>query len=444
MLKNIDFGNNFTWGAAISASQTEGAYNSYGKGMSIWDDFSSKKWKIKNRDNNKTACDFYHNYNEDLLLAKHLNIKHFRFSISWPRLMPDGIGAINSEGIDFYNKVIDRCLELDITPWITIYHWDLPLFLEKIGGWTNREILIYFFDYVKLCATKFGDRVKHWMVLNEPMAFTGAGYFLGVHAPGRRGLSNFLPALHHAALCQSIGGRIIKEVRPDAEVGTTFSFSHIEPKSQKEKDILAAKKIDALLNRTFLEPTLGLGYPIKELPFLRKIEKYFLPRDEEKLKFQFDFIGAQVYTREIARRSPFIPYINANIVPAVKRNVDLTAMKWENYPNALYHTLKFLSTYKDIKKIYVTENGAAFPDELINGQINDTKRIEYLQKSIAGMLKAKNEGVNVQGYFLWSLLDNFEWAEGYHPRFGIIHIDYETQKRTIKQSGNWYRDFIEE
>jgi len=441
-LKSSSFGDNFAWGAGISAFQTEGAHNSFGKGLSIWDEFSLKRGKVKNHENANTACNFYDLYHKDIFLLKNLYIPNFKFSISWPRVIPNGTGFLNVEGIDFYNRVIDLCLDLEITPWVTLYHWDLPLALEKRGGWTNRDILYWFSDYVELCASKFGDRVKHWMVLNEPLLFTGAGYFLGYHAPGKKGFDNFLPAVHHAVLCQAEGGRILKELCPDAEVGTSFSFTHVEPHSIKEKDILAAERIKALLNRTFVEPSLGLGYPVNDLPFLRNIEKYTLPGDEEKIKFQFDFIGVQTYTREMAKHSPFIPKIKANIVPAIKRKVDLTLMKWENYPEALYHSLKHVGSYKGVKKIFVTENGAAFKDVLINDSIHDFKRTEYLQKSIAGMLRAKNEGVNVQGYFVWSLLDNFEWAEGYTPRFGIVHVDYKTLQRTIKQSGEWYSHLI--
>ena len=442
-MKSSSFGDSFAWGAGISAFQTEGAYNTYGKGLSIWDEFSLKKGKIKNHENANTACNFYDLYYKDIFLLKKLNIKNFKFSISWPRIIPNGTGFLNMQGVDFYDRVIDLCLELDITPWITLYHWDLPLALEKKGGWTRRNIINWFSDYVEVCALKFGDRVKNWIVLNEPLAFTGVGHFLGYHAPGKKGMDNFLPSLHHAVLCQAEGARILKELCPSGiEVGTSFSFAHIEPYKQNVKDIIAAKKIDALYNRMFIEPSLGMGYPVNELPFLRAIEKYSFPGDEEKLKFQFDFIGVQAYTRELAKYSPFMPKIHANIVPAKKREVDVTEMKWENYPEALFHTLKQVGSYPGVKKIYVTENGAAFNDILINDNIYDFKRTEYIQKSIAGMLRAKNEGVNVQGYFVWSLLDNFEWAEGYSPRYGIVHVDFKTLQRTVKQSGEWYGDFI--
>jgi beta-glucosidase len=442
-LKNNKLGKDFVWGTSISAFQTEGTYNSFDKGLSIWDDFTLKKGKIKNRDNAIVACDFYNLFYKDIGLVKCLNIPHFKFSLSWSRILPSGTGKVNQQAIDYYNNLIDLCIEMGITPWITLYHWDLPLELEKKGGWTNRNIISWFSDYVELCALKFGDRVKKWIVMNEPLGFTGAGYFLGYHAPGRRGLKNFLPALHHAALCQAEGGRILKKLCSDAEVGTSISFNYIEPISQKEQDLAAARRVDALFNRVFLEPVLGMGYPMNDLRVLKKLDKYILAGDEKKLAFDFDFIGLQTYTREVVKFSPFIPYIHARLIPASKRHVELTSMLgWENYPDALYHILNKVGAYAGVKKIYVTENGAAFNDYLSDGRIHDLKRTEYLQKSISGMIKAKQEGVNVQGFFVWSLMDNFEWAEGYGPRFGLVYVDRKTLKRTIKQSGEWYKNFI--
>lgn len=440
-LTKHNFGNNFKWGTAVSAYQIEGAHDHHDKGPSIWDIFSSKKKNIISGHNGNIACNFYHSFSEDLCLMKSMNIKNFRFSISWPRLMPDGI-HINPQGVSFYSKLIDTCLELGIEPWVTIYHWDLPHELEKKRGWTNREILNWFSNYVQLCAKYFGDRVKYWIVLNEPMVFTGAGYFLGIHAPGRKGLKNFIPAMHHTALCQAEGGRILKDMLPSCEVGTTFSCSHIDPLSLKEKDVKAAARIDALLNRLFIEPSLGLGYPLEELKALKGVEKYFFSNDETKLKFDFDFIGIQNYTREIVKYSMFTPYLQASIVTAIQRNVKVTTTKWEVYPPGIYHLLKKFNAYPGVKKIIITENGAAFPDRLENGEINDQQRLTYLQDYITQVHKAKSEGVKVEGYFVWSFMDNFEWAEGYHPRFGLVYVDFDTQERRVKRSGQWYSEFL--
>ena len=441
-LNKEDFGSGFSWGVSASAYQTEGSHTADGKGLSVWDVFSGKKGKIYQGQNGNDACDFYRQFEEDLLLMKSLNIPNFRFSLSWPRILPSGTGEVNRKGIDFYNRLINSCLELGIEPWVTLYHWDLPYELEKKGGWTNRNIVCWFREYAILCAREFGDRVKHWMVLNEPLVFLGAGYFLGTHAPGRTGMKNFLPAMHHAVLCQAEGARAIKALWPKTEAGTTFSCSLCEPYRDKEKDILAARRVDALLNRLFIEPALGLGYPVKDLKFLNRLEKYSLPGDEELVKFDFDFIGVQNYTREMVKHSYFIPYLQATNVKAEKRKVPLTLMKWEIYPEAIYHMIKKFDAYPGVKKIIVTENGAAFPDTLKNGEVADSRRVQYLQGYLEAVLKAKKEGAKVEGYFIWTFTDNFEWAEGFNPRFGLVYVDFSTQERTVKASGKWYKEFL--
>ena len=438
-----NFGDDFIWGVATAAFQVEGSCDCDGKGESIWDVFAAKRGKIKNGDKPHIACDFYNRYKEDIDLIKQLNIPNFRFSISWSRILPSGIGEINQLGIDHYNRVIDYCLEQGVEPWVTVYHWDLPQALEAKGGWTNREVVNWFSEFVRVCANNFGHKVKNWMVMNEPSVFTGAGYFLGVHAPGRLGLGNFLPAVHHALRSRAAGGRILRELLPNtAEIGTTFSCSYIEPKSDKPRDVAAANQVNTLLNRLYIEPILGLGYPEKDLPVLKKMKKYIRPGDVESMQFDFDFIGVQLYTREIVEYSFLTPYIHANIVKAKKRNVPLTDMGWEVYPPSIYKILKQFNQYTNIRKLYITENGAAFPDEVKDDVVNDVKRTAYLQEYLQQVLKAKKEGCKVSGYFVWTLTDNFEWAEGYNPRFGLIHVNFDTQKRIVKSSGQWYGDFI--
>lgn len=441
-MKKEEFGSDFRWGVSTAAYQIEGAHNADGKGASIWDVFANTRGRILNNHNANTSCNFYTQYARDITLMYELNILNFRFSLSWSRIIPHGTGPVNKLGIDFYNRVIDFCLELGIEPWITLYHWDLPFALEKKGGWANREIIHWFGEYTRLCIKTFGDRVKHWMILNEPMVFTGAGYFLGIHAPGRKGLGNFLAAAHHAALCQAEGGRITRSERSDCKTGTTFSCSHIEPLLNTAADAAAAIKVDALLNRMFIEPLLGLGYPVNDLPLLQRLEVFIKPGDEEKLAFDMDFIGIQNYTREIVTHSYFMPLINAKIVKADKRNVERTLMNWEVYPESLYLVLKKYNAYKNIKEIIVTENGGAFADDVLNDKVHDEKRIKFLQDHIRQVLRAKNEGVNVKGYFIWTLMDNFEWAEGYHPRFGLIYVNFSTHQRIVKSSGYWYQQFL--
>jgi beta-glucosidase len=442
LIRKDDFGNDFIWGVSTAAYQIEGNHDGHLKGPSIWDVFVKQKNKIYNDDNGNIACDFYNRFSKDMCMMSKLNIPNYRFSVSWSRILPNGTGKINREGIDFYNRLIDFSLELGITPWITLYHWDLPYELERKGGWINRDIIEWFGKYVYQCVLHFGDRVKNWIVLNEPMVFTGAGYFLGVHAPGKKGLGNFLAATHHATLSQSHGARIIKSMDRQSKVGTTFSCSHIEPYREGKNNRNAAIKVDALLNRLFIEPLLGMGYPLKDLPVLNRIEKFMKQNDEMDMRFDMDFIGLQNYTREMVIHSPWIPFVKAKIVKANKRNVETTLMNWEVYPESIYEVLKKFSSYQNIPPLIITENGAAFTDTVQNGEVHDPKRLNYIKNIISQVLRAKKEGVNVRGYFVWTLLDNFEWAEGYYPRFGLVYVDFTTQKRIIKSSGYWYADFL--
>jgi beta-glucosidase len=441
-MKAADFGSDFHWGVASAAYQTEGAWLADGKGLSIWDVFTASKGKIAGAENGRVACDFYNRFIQDLILMKSMNIPCFRFSISWTRIFPEGTGKVNPAGIAFYNQLIDFCLEMGIEPWITLYHWDLPQTLQDAGGWGNRDVVGWFSEYVQTCIRAFGDRVSKWMVLNEPMVFTGAGHFLGLHAPGLRSLNAFFAAAHHASLCQAEGGRVLRSEKSGLYIGTTFSTSHVAPFSPKPEDVGAAARIDAILNRFFLEPLLGLGYPVEELPFLHRMERYMKDGDEQRLKFDMDFIGVQNYTREVVRHSFTRPLIYAQIVGANKRNVETTTMNWEVYPEGIYHVLRKFAAYKNIPDLIVTENGSAFPDEIESERIRDERRVKYLKDYLKQVLRAKRDGVPLKGYFVWTFTDNFEWAEGYNPRFGLVHVDFRTQKRRVKDSGHWYRQFL--
>jgi beta-glucosidase len=441
-LQANDFGEDFIWGVSTAAYQIEGAHDIHDKGPSIWDHFTSKKGNTYQNQHGNDACEFYHKFQEDILLMRKMNIDHFRFSLSWARILPNGTGAISSKGIQFYNDVINFCLECGITPWVTLYHWDLPLALEEKGGWTNREILGWFQEYVTVCANSFGDRVKNWMVLNEPMVFTGAGYFLGVHAPGRKGLKNFLPSVHHAVLCQAAGGRILRNLVANANIGTTFSCSQISPYRNNIRDHKAAERADAMLNRLFIEPSLGMGYPWDTIPVLKRLQSYIMPGDAENSVFDFDFVGIQNYTREKVKHSYFVPYIRAKIVKASKRKVRATLMDWEVYPPSIFKMIKRFNSYEGVKKIMITENGAAFADEIYQGGVHDEERLSYLQAYLKQVNKAQRVGLKVDGYFVWTFTDNFEWAEGYYPRFGLVYIDFENQQRIVKSSGQWFSRFL--
>lgn len=438
-----DFGTDFVWGTATAAYQIEGAWDKDGKGESIWDNFThSHKHKIKTKENADTACNFYHLYENDIDLMHSMQIPNFRFSIAWSRVLPNGTGTVNQKGIDFYSKVIDKCIDTGITPWITLYHWDLPQSLQNKGGWENRDVCNWFAEFAELCSKQYGDRVKNWMVFNEPAAFTALGYMVGVHAPGKYGLKRFLKATHHTVLCHGIGGRIIRQHVPNAQIGTTFSCSPIDAWKNKATNIRAAQREDVIINRLFIEPILGMGYPYKDLPALKKIEKYIQPDDIAKMPFDFDFIGLQNYTRSVAKNLPFVPLIRTINVAPKKLGHDTTEMNWEVYPEGIYRILKQFAAYPNIKKIIVTENGAAFKDEVTTNGVNDSKRVKFLQDYLQQVLKAKQEGVPVKGYFVWSFLDNFEWAEGFRPRFGLVHVDFTTQKRTIKDSGIWFKELL--
>ena len=442
-LKRSDFGKDFVWGTATAAYQIEGAWNTDGKGESIWDNFTHKhKGKIERRENGDTACNFYNSYESDIELMHKMNIPASRFSIAWSRILPQGTGAVNQKGIDFYHRVIDKCLQQGVDPWITCYHWDLPQALENKGGWANRESIKWFEEFVDVATKNYGDKVKNWMVFNEPMAFVPLGYLMGIHAPGHVNFGKFYKAVHHVVMCHGAGGRIIRANVKGAKVGSTFSCSHIDAKNDKPANLKAARRADAFINRLFIDPIMGLGYPSKDMPALKHIEKHIQPGDEALMPFDFDFIGLQNYSRMVVKNLALIPLIHSINVSPKKLGHEVTEMGWEVYPEGIYQLIKKFGAYKNMPEIMITENGAAFTDETVNGEINDVKRLQFIKDYLAQVLRAKKEGINVGGYFIWSFMDNFEWAYGYRPRFGLVGVDFETQKRTIKQSGKWFASFL--
>ena len=442
-IMKADFGNSFTWGVAASSYQTEGAWNIDGKSESNWDYFSRIPGKIERGENADVAADFYNRYSEDIDLIKSMNFKAFRFSLSWPRILPDGTGAINKKGIEFYHKVIDKCLSDGIEPWITIYHWDMPQVLEAKGGWANRDIVNWFSEYVEVVTSEYGPKVKNWMVLNEQLSFTGGGYMEGIFAPGKKNLKAFMKSVHNSILCNAEGGRIIRKNVPGANIGTTFANTWVEPVDQKKKNVEAAARMDAIMNRLFIEPCLGLGYPKDTVHILKKMDSLYEEGDEKRMIFDFDFIGVQYYFRTVAKKS-IIPGMRAKEVMASKRGVPANEMEGEIYPEGLYNILKKYSAYKGVRNIIVTENGTCVPDKIENGKVHDNERIEYFKNHLDAVLKAKKEGVNVTGYFVWSPTDNFEWNKGYRTRFGLVYVDFKTQERYIKDSGFWFKEFLKE
>lgn len=435
-----DFGDDFLWGTACSAFQVEGATKEGGRGPSVWDTFTATKGRIKDGSNADTSVDFYHRYAEDIALCRQLNFKVFRFSISWSRIFPKGTGKVNPEGIAFYHRVIDECQRNGLEPWVTIYHWDLPQELEDQGGWANREVISWFGNYAETLAKEYGSKVKNWIVMNEPAAFVSLGYMIGYHAPGKKSPKKYLRAIHHVNLAMAEGGRRLRKYQPDANIGTSLSCSIIHPYLDDPKHKSAVKKADLLLNRLFLEPNLGLGYDYQTFPFLKRIKKHMLPGDEEAIKFNFDFIGLQNYFRVVVKRSPMVPVLWFKEVSATKRGAQTNEMGFEIYPKGIYEILKQFGEYEQIKRIIVTENGVCVKDNVVDGEVHDDERIDFFVKYLGYLKKAKDEGVPVEGYFVWSLTDNFEWSEGYQPRFGLVYVDLKTQQRYVKDSGYWFRD----
>lgn len=440
-LTRSSFGADFTWGVAHAAYQVEGAWDADGKGLSIWDTFSHRKGKIKDGTNGDVACDFYHRYQQDTDLVRDLGFGAQRFSISWPRVLPEGTGRVNQAGLDFYRRVVDACLDAGVEPWVTLYHWDLPEALQQRGGWSERSIVGWFEEFVGVVAQALGDRVEHWMVFNEPCSFLLAGYLGGVHAPGVRSLRRFLAGAHHVNLSQA-AARVLRQHSPGSQVGTTHIITPPRTEGDTARHRRAAASIDAFANRIFLEPNFGLGYPVEASPLIGGVERYQQPGDERDIVVDWDFLGVQYYTRLLVKPWP-VPRLRGMPWPSRDfRKYEITAMGWEVQPDGLYEALAKVDAYGKVPTLVVTENGAAYPDHLDGDRVHDPRRIAFYQDHLAEVLRARADGVPVGGYFCWSLMDNFEWAEGHVPRFGLTYVDYDTQRRVVKDSGRWFQSFL--
>lgn len=430
----IAFPKNFVWGTATSAYQIEGAWDEDSKGPSIWDDFTHKGGKVHNNETGDIACDHYHRYKYDVKLIKKLNCKAYRFSISWPRVLPDGRGKVNEKGLDFYKRLVDELLKNKIEPFVTLYHWDLPLALEKQGGWTKRFISDAFEEYTHVVVSALKNKVKFWMTLNEPLIIYGAGYVMGVHAPGHKSFLKAVKVIHNLLLSHAKSYRCIKSISPQAEVGIVNALSPVFAKT--ENDAKAAQLAEAYTQRIFLDPIFKGSYPALIHKKLRAINWEIKSKDFDLIKNTADFLGVNNYTRMVVKKS-IIPVPGFTIVQTQSHNV--TAMGWEIFPEGIYRVCTWLRDEYGNPPVYITENGAAFNDELNKkGEVIDTRRIDFLKSYLANVHRAIQEGCNIKGYFVWSLMDNFEWAEGYSKRFGIVYVDYSSQKRIIKQSGKWY------
>jgi beta-glucosidase len=438
-MATLTFPEGFQWGTASASYQIEGAWNEDGKGESIWDRFCHTPGKIKNGDTGDVACDYYHRYSEDIALMAELGLNASRISISWPRIRPDGHGPINLKGLDFYSRVVDELLRRKIKPFVTLFHWDLPQALEDAGGWPNRDTAKHFADYAAIVADKLGDRVKHWMVFNEPWVFTILGYLAGMHAPGRNEPGQALNATHVVNLAQGLGVRAIRDRghHPEA-VGTAFSMSPIHPQNPDSKeDRDAAERWHGFYNLWFLETVMNGRYP--EVYVSGKFEDRVdvQPGDLETIKAPLDFVGINLYTRQIVAHEPTDTNLGAKQVRADAKEV--TDFGWEVYPKALSEMILRITKDYNRLPIYVTENGCSYGDGPgPDGAVRDERRVRFLRRYIAEVSRAIAQGADVRGYFTWTFTDNFEWAEGFAQRFGIVHCDFPTQKRIVKQSGRWY------
>lgn len=438
----VRFPEHFRWGAGTYSYQVEGAANEDGRGESIWDRFCAIPGTILNNESGLVACDHYHRYPEDVRLLKQLGVHMYHFSIAWPRIIPQGRGMVNQRGLDFYDRLIDTLLEAGIEPYATLYHWDLPQALQdQVGGWASRETAYAFADYVDVVAQQFGDRVHNWLTLNEPAVTAFEGHEEGIHAPGLRDARLAWQTSHHFLLAHGLAVQVLR-VRGNANtrVGITLNFTHIDPATSSEEDAAAVRFIDGKMHRWFLDPVFRGAYPVDVLVRLGNIAPRTEAGDMQIIAQPLDFLGANYYTRFVLRHDPN----TSDEFPAVyAAGAEHTAMGWEVYPRGIYDMLLRLHREYAIPQIYLVENGAAFPDVVeADGSVHDPRRINYLREHLLQIHAALAEGVPLAGYSVWSLLDNFEWSLGYSMRFGIIYVDYPTQKRIMKASGYWYRDVI--
>ena len=432
-----DFGPDFLWGTSTAAYQIEGAVAEDGRGASIWDTFCQEPGKVANGESGEIACDHYHLYREDIALMKRLGQDVYRFSVAWPRIFPQGKGKMNGAGMDFYQRLIDEVVSNEIEPWLCLYHWDLPQALQDAGGWTNRDTASWFTDYAIAVAERLGDRVRHFVMLNEPMCSAYLGHFAGIHAPGLKSKEAFLAATHHLNLAAGQGLTALRTQGGDWQLGTVANLGFGLQAEGFDPD--SVRKHDETLFWPFLDPLLLGRYPESLEPF---IAPYVRGGDFQLIQHPVDFIGINYYFPERVVPDNQDPF-GFRVIPAPAK-VARTAMDWEIRPASLTDTLVAVKKrYQKLPPIYVTENGAAFPDKVEpGGTVNDQQRVEFLQEHIAAIADARQAGVDVRGYFVWSLLDNFEWAYGYDKRFGLVHIDYATQRRTPKASFYWYKQFI--
>ncbi len=441
----------FLWGTATSAYQIEGAAREDGRGLSIWDQFAASPGATYQGDTGDIAADHYHRMPDDVALMRELGVSAYRFSIAWPRILPEGTGKVNTQGLDFYDRLVDTLLAQGIAPAITLYHWDLPLALHERGGWLNRDTAYLFADYAEIIARRLGDRVNWWLTHNEPWCAAFLGYGIGIHAPGIRDMNAACVAGHYLLLSHGLAlPRLREHTRPGAQLGITLNLGAIYPYDHSLASLQAAGRADIFVNRWFLDPIFRGSYPQNLFTNLAVPPPPIQEGDLELIAAPVDFLGVNYYSRRMVRAR-----LAGNVAHDADANgwEDLNELPgavytemgpgWEVYPAGLTDLLVRLHRDYAPRAIIVTENGAAFDDRWDgNGRVDDPQRLYYVREHIHALGRALNQGVPLRGYFLWSLLDNFEWAEGYSKRFGIVYVDYPSQRRIVKASGRWYAEFI--
>lgn len=439
----ITFPEGFVWGSATASYQIEGAWQEEGKGESIWDRFSHTPGKIADGSTGDVACDHYHRWQDDVAMMDRLNLQAYRFSVAWPRILPQGRGAVNQPGLDFYSRLVDGLLEKGITPYVTLYHWDLPQALQDRGGWPARATAEAFVEYADLVSRHLGDRVQNWITHNEPWCISILSHQIGEDAPGWHDTEAAVRAAHHVLLSHGWAVPVIRRNSPSSEVGITLNFTVSEPASRSAADLAQARIFDGTFNRWFVDPIYGRGYPADiaayYAPSLPDGVNFIEPGDMEAIAVSTDFLGVNYYSRAVLRDES----VADNLPQTTFADLPQTEMDWEVYPHGLYKLLNRLYFDYEPPKLIVTENGCSYSDGPdADGRVPDERRRLYLRDHFAAAHRAIENGVPLAGYFVWSLMDNFEWAKGYQQRFGMVWVDYETQARIPKDSALWYSDVI--
>ncbi|MGG1684314.1 GH1 family beta-glucosidase [Pseudalkalibacillus sp. NRS-1564] len=438
----IQFPNDMKWGAATAAYQIEGAVDEGGRGQSIWDTFSHTPGNVKNGDNGDVACDSYHRYEEDIALMKELGIEMYRFSVSWPRIFPNGTGKVNEEGLQYYHRFVDALLDHGIEPMCTLYHWDLPQVLQDKGGWASRETTDAFADYAELMFNEFNGKIKHWITINEPWCVSFLSNFIGVHAPGNQDLQLATTISHHLLLAHGKAVTRFRELEMEGNIGYAPNLEWNEPFSNKQEDIDACNRGMGWFIEWFFDPVFKGRYPEFMLNWFEKkgVSLTLEDGDLDVISQPIDFVGINYYTGSVGRYKE-----NEDLFDLEKIDIGYakTDIGWNVYGEGFYKVLsKLKDQYGDVP-IYITENGACYNDGVEDGQVKDERRIQYLKQHLTSLSRSIEAGVNIKGYLTWSLLDNFEWAEGYDKRFGLVHVNFRTLERTKKDSYYWYKQTID-